>query len=108
MRRATYSSTEIAASLPSPSARGANAVSIFGGSGSYPYLWSNTNDTFGTWTTRGTTSSFTPSVSGVTLATGRFSTAPYKVTVTDTVTHVVFASNIADYTWRNTSASCSA
>ena len=105
---ATVSAGATASGASASHTFGVNAVSITGGSGSYTYLWSNTNDTFGTWTTGGTSSSFTPGVSGVTLATGCFSTAHYKVTVTDTVTNVVFASNLANYTWRNTSATCSA
>jgi len=83
-----------------------HAATVAGGSGSFTYIWQNTNDGNGVWNTGGTASSFTPSVSGVTLATGCVSTATYSVVVTDTVTHLTATSNTATYQWTNTSAVC--
>ena len=103
---ATIGAGAVATGAASGHTFGTNSVTITGGSGSYTYAWSNTNDGFGTWATGGAASTFTPSVSGVTPTTSCVSAAHYKVTVTDTVTHVVFASNVANYKWTNTSPSC--
>jgi len=83
-----------------------SGVIVTGGSGSYTYLWSNTNDGNGVWTTGGASTTFAPAVSGVTLATGCISTAKYSVTVTDTVSHLNATSNTASYTWTNTGSAC--
>ena len=82
-----------------------NSATVTGGSGSFTYLWSNTNDGFGTWTTGGTASSFAPSVSGV-AGSCTISSATYTVTVTDTVTHQTKTSSGALYTWTNSSGIC--
>jgi len=75
-----------------------NSATVVYGSGSYTYVWSNTNDGDGTWTTGGTSSTFAPSVSGLKALKGCGSSATYTVTVTDTVTHRTATSNGASYT----------
>ncbi|MBA3812376.1 MAG: hypothetical protein H0X27_12175 [Caulobacteraceae bacterium] len=80
----------------------ANAVTATGGSGSYSYLWSETDDGIGTWTSGGTGASFAPSVSGVPGGDDSFSRANYSCTVTDTVTHATVTSNVTIYKWINT------
>lgn len=93
----------ISASGPSPNHTfGANTVTVTGGSGSYSYLWSETDDGVATWTTGGTGPSFSPGVSGVPGG-GETARASYTCTVTDTVTHATAASNVAVYRWTNTS-----
>lgn len=86
----------------------ANTVTITGGSGSYSYAWTNSNDANGTWNTGGRAASFASSVSGVNVGTGCYSSATYRVAVTDNSSHVTVNSNTAVYAWRNTSASCNA
>jgi len=75
-----------------------NTATVVYGSGSYTYLWSDTNDGDGTWVTGGTGSTFAPSVSGLKALRGCGSSAQYTVTVTDTVTHRTATSNSAGYT----------
>lgn len=84
----------------------ANTASVTGGSGSYSYLWTNTPDGVGTWTTGGTGTSFAPHVSNVTVTTVCVSSATHWVTVTDTSTHAAAVSNSVVYTWRNINKSC--
>ncbi len=81
---------------------GANTVVVTGGSGSFTYLWSETDDGNGTWNSGGTGTSFAPSVSGVPGG-SESSTAHYTCTVTDTVYHINTTSNVASYRWTNSS-----
>lgn len=84
----------------------ANTASVTGGSGSYSYLWTNTPDSVGTWTTGGTGVAFAPHVSNVAVTTICVSSATHWVTVTDTSTHATAVSNSVVYTWRNLNKSC--
>ena len=84
----------------------ANTASVTGGSGTYSYLWTNTPDGVGTWTTGGTAATFAPHVSNVTVTTVCVSSATHRVTVTDTSTHATAVSNSVVYTWRNINKSC--
>jgi YD repeat-containing protein len=78
------------------------SVTVTGGSGSYTYLWTAGNISGpGTWTTGGTTSSFTPAVTSV--KAGLDAQATYTCTVTDTVTGKQATSNGVLYMWTNTS-----
>ena len=80
----------------------ANTASVSGGSGMYSYNWQGVGDANGTWNTGGTASSFTPMVTAAAQCAGT-TVATYKVTVTDTTTHQTQTSNVANYSYRNTS-----
>lgn len=74
-----------------------NTVSISGGTGPYTEAWSCTSDAFGSWTASGTGTTFTPSVSHVTIENS--STGTLTCTVTDTGTGNVQTSNSVPYTY---------
>lgn len=78
---------------------GSNTCTASGGTSPYTYLWSVKADANGTWTTGGTSSSFTPSVSAVFL--GDLTIATYVCTVTDSAGATV-KSNSVQYQYANT------
>ena len=80
-----------------------NTCTVTGGVGPFTYLWSNTNDGFGTWNTGGTAATFTPHVGGM-AGSDDTSVATYICTVTDTgAGSVMVISNNAVYQYTNSS-----
>jgi hypothetical protein len=80
-----------------------NTATVSGGSGSYTYLWTETDNGVGVWNSGGTAASFAPTAKGV--QTGCYvASAAYKVTVTDTQTGQTAVSNEADYNAIDTSS----
>ncbi|MGI8841254.1 MAG: hypothetical protein ACR2F8_10835 [Caulobacteraceae bacterium] len=76
-----------------------NYVTVTGGSGSFTYLWTETDDGGAGWSTGGAAATYAPRVTGV----GDASSASYACTVTDTQYGITAPSNRASYFWRNTS-----
>jgi hypothetical protein len=75
---------------------GPNTAVATGGSGSYSFVWTNTNDGLGRWT-GGAGQSFSPQA---TISVDcNVSSAVYTATVTDMVTGAKAASNTATYTY---------
>ena len=72
----------------------ANSAAVTGGSGSFTYLWTDTNDGFGTWS-NGSGPTFGPVV--MIPVPGNPSLAKYMVTVTDSITGETAVSNVARY-----------
>jgi hypothetical protein len=72
-----------------------NSATVTGGSGSYTYIWSNTNDGNAVWS-GGSGQSFAPQVT-IGGPNCNESRASYTVTVTDTVTGNMATSNAAVY-----------
>jgi hypothetical protein len=81
-----------------------NTATVTGGSGSYTYLWSDTNDGGAKWFAGGTSQSFSPRV--IEPITCNFSQASYTVTVTDKVTGATVTSNGAFYIYNNIGGAC--
>ncbi|MGI8840981.1 MAG: hypothetical protein ACR2F8_09430 [Caulobacteraceae bacterium] len=76
-----------------------NHVTVTGGSGSFTYLWTETDNGGAGWSSGGTAATYAPKVSGV----GDGSSASYTCTVTDTRYGLSAPSNRASYFWRNIS-----
>ena len=76
-----------------------NTVTVVGGTGPFTYLWGETDDGGGTWSSGGTTASYAPAVSRVKSG-GNYSSASYTCTVTDSLGNKG-VSNIAVYTYFN-------